>query len=103
MLPKESSEMSEGRKRRVYGAQFKAKVGMDAIRGEKTLNELGQQYGVHPMVISKWKREILDHAATLFEGPRGPKPAATEDPERLYNQIGRLKVELDWLKKKSGL
>lgn len=48
MLPEESSSMSENRKRRVYGAQFKAKVGMDAIRGVKTLNEFGQHYGVHP-------------------------------------------------------
>ncbi len=95
--------MSESRKRRVYGAQFKAKVGLEAVRGEKTLNELGQQYGVHPMVISKWKRELVEHAATLFEGPRGPKPAEHADEERLYSQIGRLKVELDWLKKKSGL
>ena len=95
--------MSETRKRRVYGAEFKAKVGMDAIRGVKTLNELGQQYGVHPMAISKWKREILERAATLFEGSRGPKPAERADEEQLYGQIGRLKVELDWLKKKSGL
>ena len=95
--------MSETRKRRVFGAQFKAKVGMDAIREVKTLNELGQQYGVHPMMISKWKREILARAATLFEGPRGPKPVEGADEEQLYGQIGRLKVELDWLKKKSGL
>lgn len=58
---------------------------------------------MHPMVISKWKREILERAATLFEGARGPKPADHADEDRLYNQIGRLKVELDWLKKKSGL
>ena len=95
--------MSETRKRRIYGAQFKAKVGMEAIREVKTLNELGQQYGVHPMVISKWKREILARAATLFEGSRGPKPVEGADEEQLYGQIGRLKVELDWLKKKSGL
>ena len=95
--------MSETRKRRVFGAQFKAKVGMDAIREVKTLNELGQQYGVHPMMISKWKREILERAATLFEGARGPKPVEGADEEQLYGQIGRLKVELDWLKKKSGL
>ncbi len=95
--------MSEGKKRKVHSAEFKAKVGMEAIKGVKTLNELGQQHGVHPVVVGQWKKEILERAATLFEGKRGPKPAAHADEDRLYGEIGRLKMELDWLKKKSGL
>lgn len=95
--------MSEGKKRKVHSADFKAKVGMEAVRGMKTLNEIGQEYGVHPVVVGQWKKEILSRAATLFEGKRGPKPAAHADEERLYGEIGRLKMELDWLKKKSGL
>lgn len=95
--------MSEGKKRKVHSAEFKAKVGMEAVRGVKTLNEIGQQYGVHPVVVGQWKKEIVERAATLFEGKRGPKPAGHADEDRLYGEIGRLKMELDWLKKKSGL
>jgi transposase-like protein len=95
--------MAEVSKRRVHSAEFKAKVGMEAARGVKTLNEIGQQYGVHPVVVGQWRKEIVQRAATLFEGKRGPKPAPHADEERLYGEIGRLKMELDWLKKKSGL
>ncbi|ODU41487.1 MAG: transposase [Lysobacteraceae bacterium SCN 69-48] len=95
--------MGEVRKRRVHSAEFKAKVGMEAVRGVKTLNEIGQQYGVHPVVVGQWRKEIVQHATTLFEGKRGPKPARHADEDRLYGEIGRLKMELDWLKKKSGL
>ncbi|WP_325949115.1 IS3 family transposase [Pseudomonas putida] len=94
--------MAEVSKRRVHSAEFKAKVGMEAARGVKTLNEIGQQYGVHPVVVGQWRKEIVQRAATLFEGKRGPKPAPHADEERLYGEIGRLKMELDWLKKKSG-
>ena len=89
-------------KRKVYGPEFKAKVGLEAIRGRKTTNELGQEHGVHPVQVGQWKKEIVEGASRLFEGKRGPKPqdgAASE--ERLYGEIGRLKMELDWLKKKS--
>ena len=95
--------MTEVKKRKVHSAEFKAKVGMEAILGEKTLNEIGQQYGVHPVVVSQWKKAIQEQAATLFASKRGPKPAEHADEDRLYSEIGRLKMELDWLKKKSGL
>lgn len=95
--------MSESRKRKVHSPGFKARVGMEALRGAKTLNEIGQQYGVHPVVVGQWKKELVERAATVFEGKRGPKPAAYADEECLYGEIGRLKMELDWLKKKSGL
>jgi transposase len=91
-------------KRKTYTAAFKAKVGLEAIRGVKTVNEIGQDYGVHPAQVGQWKREIQEQAETLFEKKRGPKPVdGPGEPDRLYGEIGRLKVELDWLKKKSGI
>jgi transposase len=91
-------------KRKSYTAAFKAKVGLEAIRGVQTINEIGQAYGVHPAQVGQWKREIQTQAEQLFTTKRGPKKAdGPGDTEQLYNKIGRLEVELDWLKKKSGL
>jgi transposase-like protein len=96
--------MSEAKKRKMHTPEFKAKVGLEALRGVKTINEIGQAYGVHPVQVGQWKKEIQEQAKTLFEGKRGPAPmAAHREPELLYSEIGKLKVELDWLKKKSGI
>jgi transposase len=96
--------MSERKKRQVHGAEYKAKVGLEAIRGVKTINQIAQEYGVHPVQVGQWKKEIQEQASTLFEGKRGPKPINEHsEPDRLYSEIGKLKMELDWLKKKSGL
>ena len=90
--------------RKRHTAEFKAKVGLEALRGVKTINEIGQEYGVHPVMVGQWKKEILEQAKTLFEGKRGPNPiAGHREPELLYSEIGKLKMELDWLKKKSGI
>src|SRR3978361_149236 len=99
------TRMSEAKERRYsYGAEFKANVGLEAVRGVKTINEIAQEYGVHPVLVGQWKKEILEQAGTLFESKRGPKREDTHESEdRLYGEIGRLKMELDWLKKKSGL
>ena len=95
--------MSESKKRKLHLPEFKAKVGLEALRGVKTINEIGQEYGVHPVQVSQWKKEIQEQAGTLFEGKRGPQPVAPHSaPERLYGEIGRLKMELDWLKKSPG-
>ena len=60
--------------------------------------EIAQSYGVHPQLVGQWKKEILDSARALFEGKRGPKPAEDKgDEDRLYGEIGRLKMEVDWL------
>ncbi len=61
---------------KTYTAAFKAKVGLEAIRGVKTVNEIGQDYGVHPAQVGQWKQAILAQAGTLFEKPRGPQPVA---------------------------
>ena len=95
-------DMSETKKRKVHTAEFKAKVGLKALGGTKTVNEIAQEFGVNPGLIHQWKKDIVEQAKTLFEGKRGPKSVMTSDEEmieRLYGQIGRLKVELDWLKK----
>lgn len=98
--------MGEAKKRKTHTAEFKAKVGLEALREVKQINEIGQEYGVHPSQVALWKKEIQEQAKTLFDGKRGPKPvavAAHSDPEVLFGEIGKLKVELDWLKKKSGM
>ncbi len=94
-----------GKKRKAFSAQQKAKVAIEAIRGIKTVNEIAQQLEVHPTQVGQWKRELQEQAVGLFEGKRGPKPATDSNisSERLYSEIGRLKMELDWLKKKSGM
>jgi len=96
--------MIEVKTRKFHSPEFKAKVGLEAVRGVKTINEIGQEYGVHPVQVGQWKKAIQEQASTLFEGKRGPTPvAAHREPDRLYSEIGKLKMELDWLKKKSGI
>jgi transposase-like protein len=101
---KERDAMSETKKRKLHSPEFKAKVGLEALRGIKTINEIGHEYGVHPVTVGQWKKEIQEHAKTLFENKRGPVAiVAYREPELLYSEIGKLKMELDWLKKKSGI
>ncbi len=96
--------MTEAKKRNLYPPEFKAKVALEALRGVKTINEIGQEFGVHPITVGHWKKELQEQAKTLFEGKRGPRSAVGHrEPELLYSEIGKLKVELDWLKKKSGI
>ena len=95
--------MSE-KKRKVFGGEFKAKVALEAIRGIKTANEMAQEFGVHPTQVGQLKRELQEQAAGLFEVKRVARPVdQSASPDRLYSEIGRLKMELDWLKKKSGV
>ena len=90
--------------RKQYSAQFKARVATEAIRGEKTLSQLGSQFKLHPMQIVKWRKVALDQMPELFVDGRRRKAASGEaDSDALYQQIGRLKVELDWLKKQVGM
>ncbi len=90
------------RKRRVFSEAFKAKVALAAFRGDKTMSELAAKFGVHPNQISQWKKRLLEGAAELFADGRTRRKAETTAPEEeLYEQIGRLKMEVEWLKKKS--
>jgi len=91
-------------KRKQFTSDFKAKVAIEAIRGVQTVNEIGLKSGVHPSQVGTWKKSLQEHASTLFDSKRGPKPVdPSSSPDRLYAEIGRLKMELDWLKKKSGI
>jgi transposase-like protein len=95
--------MSE-KNRKTFTGQFKAKVALEAIRSVKTLNEIAQEFGLHPNQVGQWKRELQSSAAEVFDVKRGTKPVdPSSSQERLYSEIGRLKMELDWLKKKSGI
>lgn len=91
-------------KRRRFQAAFKAKVALAAVRGQSTINELAAEFEVHPNQIRQWRDQLLTDAAILFEAGKPPHSthASEEEQCRLYEEIGRLKVELDWLKKKSG-
>lgn len=95
--------MTEVKKRKVHTPELKAKVGLEAVRGVKTISEIAQAYGVHPQLVGQWKKEILESASALFDTKRGPKPVEDKSGEdRLFGEIGRLKMENDWLKKKLG-
>ncbi len=92
-------------KRKQYSPQFKAKVALEAIRGEKTISELASQYEVHPTMINNWKRQLLDEASSLFE--KGSEASQTHESQQtqideLYRQIGKLKVERDFLASRSA-
>ena len=87
-------------KRKQHSAAFKAQVALAALKGDKTVNELASQHGVHPTLIHAWKKQLLAGAQDLFSN--GSKAAAADHEAlqaQLYEQIGRLQMELDWVKK----
>jgi len=91
------------KKRRTFSAAFKAKVAMAAIRGEGTLAELAGRFKVHANQVAAWKRQAVDGLPDVFLDGRSRKARDDEEHEaRLYQQIGQLQFELDWLKKKAG-
>ena len=83
--------MGEAKKRKFHTPAYKAKVALEALRGLKTINEIGQEYGVHPVQVSQWKREIQEQASQLFESKRGPKPVVEhkepENPSSTDNSV----------------
>jgi transposase-like protein len=91
------------KKRITHSAAFKAKVALAAQRQDKTISQLAAHFKVHPTVISKWKAQLLDNVASIFQDRRGKKKKDDTTIDELYQKIGRLEVELDWLKKKSDL
>jgi putative transposase len=90
-------------KRKRHTAAFKAQVALAVLRGDKTVNELASQYQVHPTLIHAWKKQLLAGAAEVFAQPgKGAAADAEAQKAELFEQIGRLKMELEWLKKKVG-
>ena len=90
-------------KRKTHTAAFKAQVALAACKGDRTVGELASQFGVHPTLIHNWKKHLLAGAEEVFAN--GSKVAAADaeaEKAQLFEQIGRLKMELEWLKKKVG-
>jgi putative transposase len=89
------------KQRRKHSAQFKFQVAMDAIKETKTIAQLSAQYGVHPNQISHWKKQLIDEGSTVFSKANADQQRRQESIQaELYEQIGRLKMELEWLRKK---
>lgn len=92
------------KKRRTFSAEFKAKLALEAVRGERTINEIAAEHGVHPNQVSKWKSQLLENLPEVFSGERDQArqdAILQKERDELYRQIGQLKVEIDWLKKKT--
>ena len=90
-------------KRKSYGKEFKAKVALEALKGQKTANEITSEYGVHVSQVNTWKKQLLEAAPEVFSRGKGREAVDREaERDRLYQQIGKLQVEVEWLKKKTG-
>ena len=91
------------KKRRQYAIEFKFKVALEAVKGAKTISEIASDYAVHPTVIRNWKKQLLAEGKAVFKtsSKRQGRDQAAEEAQ-LYEQIGRLKMELEWLKKKAA-
>jgi putative transposase len=88
------------RKRRTFAAAFKARVALAAARGDRTTAQLASEFSVHTSQVTAWKKQLLDHVSELFEdGRRKEDEASLVNEQELYEQIGRLKMEAEWLKK----
>ncbi len=89
--------------RKRYSADFKAKLALEVLKGNRTLTEIASDVQVHPNLLMQWKRQLLESLPTIFADKRAKENREQEEKEaQLYQQIGQLKVELDWMKKKVG-
>ena len=89
------------KKRRTYDDQFKARVALEAIKGEKTLSEIASHFEVHPNQITQWKKQLLENVSSLFSRKKDPEIEETKKLlEELYKKIGQQNIELEFLKKK---
>jgi transposase len=93
-------------KRRQFGSELKKKIAIEAIREQRTINEIANEHQVHPAQIRKWKKELLDGATSIFEDPRRRDSDLKRQEQQesvLQQKVGQLIIENDWLKKKLGL
>ena len=94
--------MTDHRKR--YDGTFKAKVVLESLKNQKTIAELASEYGIHPNQITQWRKQALEELPGIFSSKQAKKEKThEEEKEELYKQIGQLKVEMEWFKKKSGI
>jgi transposase len=91
------------KKRNRYTAEFKAKVALAALKNEETTSELAARFGVHPTMITNWKRALLEGAPDIFDKGHKSRTQSEAQVDDLYRQIGQLKVENDFLSKKLSL
>lgn len=92
------------RQRKQYSADLKARIAVEAVKGQRTIQEIASHYSIHPNQVTQWKKQLVEGAAEIFSNGKMHAGEA-DDPMKaeLYQQVGKLQMELDWLKKKSGL
>ena len=93
------------KKRKVHGPEFKAKVALEAIKGLNPIHQIAREYEINPNLVSKWKKQLMSQSPQIFQ--HGESKAVDEDQklkeQKLYEEIGRMKVDLDFMKKKASL
>lgn len=92
--------------KKTYTPEFKAKIVLEALRGENTINEIASKYEVHPIVLTRWKTEAIENLAEIFENKKNilkERKQFESQKDELYKEIGKLSTQLEWLKKKSGI
>jgi transposase-like protein len=97
------TSQQQQQQRKTYPPAFKARVALEALKGQRTINEIASEYGVHPNLVGQWKKQMQEGLPGLFAERHSRQARDAEELKaRLYQQIGQLQVELDWLKKKGG-
>ena len=90
-------------KRKKYNKELKSKVALAAIKGNQTVNEIASEFGIHTSLVNRWKKEAIEALPLVFGKSQAKQAKATEiERDRLYQKVGKLQVELDWLKKNTG-
>jgi len=90
-------------KKKKHPKEFKARVALEALKEEKTIAQISSEYEIHSNLVSKWKKQLKENIAAVFDNKNNADPAAERQLDNLYKEIGKLQVQNEWLKKKLGL